>query len=377
MPPLKVLHTADLHLGTHFPSLGDYGAFRAKDFNDTFGNIVQLALDKKVDLFLIAGDLFDEPRPTPTLFGMVKAKLQQLIDAQIPIVIIPGTHDNMMASDNIFIHPFFQKTILFKDPILREPKHMYLKGNDVYLYGMSYHPDISVDYLKNLKRRPEKGIHIGLLHGSVKGSPDWKIYKKDFPLNTEDLYSLNLDYCALGHYHNRIIYNQNGVLKASYPGTPEGKRFRESGPRYVHLLEFSDGRVSLTPVAVNTKTLMEKEIDLFTMPSESSLFKEIIKHGGENIIARFILKGVTEDILDIHKVQADCNPYFSYCEIIDETSVIDSQWIKRLETENSIRGFFVRKMKEKIDALESAEEQRIYRDAFKEILNEFQKRQTV
>jgi len=377
MPPLKVLHTADLHLGTHFPSLGSYAATRSQDFIETFTRIVECALEKQVDLICIAGDLFDSPRPAPTLFGLVKAQLERLIAAHIPVALIPGTHDNMMASDNVYRDSFFQKTILFSAPILQEPKHLHLNGNDVYLYGMSYHPDISIDYLNNLKRRDTPGIHIGLLHGSIKGSPDWKIYTKDFPLSIEDLFSLGLDYCALGHYHNRVVYQHQDAIRASYPGTPEGKRFRESGPRYVHLLEFNNHQVMLTPIPIQTKILIQETIDLFTLSSDSSLTKEILRFGGEKILARVTLKGVTEDILDCAKIQADCAPYFAYLEIVDETSVVDSQWIKRLETENSIRGFFVRKMKARIESLQTEKEQQIYREAFKEILNEFQKRQTV
>ena len=379
MSVLKILHTADLHLGTRFPGLGDYGAERSKDFVETFQRIITFALDKSIDLLLIAGDLFDHPRPTPSLFGIVKAQFQKLMEANIPIVIIPGTHDNMMASDNIYLDPFFQKTILFKDPILKEPKHLQLKGRSLFLYGMSYHPDISVDYLENLKKKPDlEGIHIGLLHGSIQGSPDWKIYGKDFPLQISDLYALDLDYVALGHYHNRTVYEKEGRIYASYPGTPEGKRFKESGHRYVHLLEIDEmNKISLVPIPVNTKTLIEEPIDLFTVPSEASLSKEILKFGGDEILARIVLKGITEDILDIEKIQADAAPYFVYVEIVDETSVIESAWIQRLESEHSIRGFFVRKMKEKMEALTTEEERRIYKEAFKEIVSEFQKRQTV
>ena len=379
---LTLLHTADVHLGTRFPSLGEYASQRGKDFLETFSKIVHIALEKKVDALLIAGDLFDSPHPSPTVFGRVKAELEKLMAAHIPIVLIPGTHDNIMASDNIFRHPFFEHTLLFKDPILKEPKTLSIRGNSLYLYGMAYHPDVGsvtlpAQYLKNLKRREDlpPGVHVGLLHGSLAGSPDWKIYAKDFPFQLEDLAALNLDYCALGHYHNRMVYHHNGKIIASYPGTPEGKRFREAGPRTVHLLEFDEkNALTLTPVAVNTKTLIEKEIDLFTLPPDISLTKELMSMGGDHILARIILKGVTEDVLDIEKLHADLAPYFAYLEVVDETSLLQSQWLQRLEKENTIRGFFVRKMKEKIDALHTPEEQEIYRTAFKEILSEFQKR---
>ena len=379
---LTLLHTADVHLGTRFPSLGEAAQQRGKDFLETFSKISHIALEKKVDALLIAGDLFDSPHPTPTVFGRVKAEFEKLIEAHIPIVLIPGTHDNIMASDNIYRHPFFEHIHLFKDPILKEPKTLLIRTTPLYLYGMAYHPDISKadtsnHYLKNLKRRDDvaPGVHVGLLHGSLAGSPDWKIYAKDFPFQVEDLAALNLDYCALGHYHNRTVYHHNGKIVASYPGTPEGKRFRESGPRYVHLLEFDEKNVlTLTPIAVNTKTLIEKEVDLFTLPADISLTKELMSMGSETILARITLKGLIEDVLDIEKLHADLAPYFAHLEIVDKTSLLESQWVQRLEKENTIRGFFVRKMKEKIESLHTPEEQEVYRTAFKEILSEFQKR---
>lgn len=375
MTSLKILHTADVHLGTKFPALGEYASQRGKDFLETFSTIVKTALDQKVDLFFVAGDLFDSPHPSSNVFGYVKAEFEKLIQAHIPIILIPGTHDNIMASDHIYRHPFFDNTILFKNPILHKPLTLTVQGLPIHLYGMAYHSTVSTDYLNNMKRRDLPGLHVGLLHGSIQGSPEWKIYTKDFPLTTEDLFNLNLDYCALGHYHNAITYHQHGRIKASYPGTPEGKRFRESGARMVHLIDISEkGEVQLTPLPVNTKTLLEKEIDLFTLPKNISLIKELSKLRGERIIARIILKGITEDILDIEKIRADCAPYFSYLEIIDETTVMDSHWIKRLEKENTIRGFFTRRMKEKIGSVSDPHEKNIMLSAFKEVLQSFEKK---
>lgn len=375
MPPLKILHTADIHLGTKFLALGDYGAQRGKDFLETLSKIVKTALEQEVDLFLIAGDLFDSPHPSQSVFGWVKAEFEKLIQAKIPIVLIPGTHDNIMASDHIYRHPFFENTILFKDPVLKEPRSLTIKGQPIHLYGMAYHSTVSTPYLENMKRRDLPGHHIGLLHGSIQGSSEWKIYTKDFPLSTQDLFGLNLDYCALGHYHNPIIYKQNGHIKASYPGTPEGKRFRESGSRVVHLIEINSlGQVALAPLPVNTKTLIEKEIDLFTLPPHILLTKEILKLGGETILARIIIRGISEDILDIEKIRAEAAPHFAYLEIIDETTLMQSQWIQRLEKENTIRGFFTRKMKEKIDLTTQLHEKETLLTAFKEVLKCFEKK---
>ena len=54
---------------------------------------VDLALAEKVDLFLIAGDLFDSNVQPRRSVERVAAELKRLVEARIRTVIIPGTHD--------------------------------------------------------------------------------------------------------------------------------------------------------------------------------------------------------------------------------------------------------------------------------------------
>ncbi|MBI4040278.1 MAG: DNA repair exonuclease [Deltaproteobacteria bacterium] len=373
---ITFIHTADIHLDSHFRSLGDYAETRQKDFLATFSKICQVAIEKKADFLVIAGDLFDSPHPSQACFGRVQAELEKVFANDTQVILIPGTHDNIMASDHVYRHPFWKSTVLFKDPILKDPIHIQRKNEHVYFYGIAYLPEQVTPYLSHLKRRSSEGIHIGLLHGSVQNAPNWKIYGKDFPITEEQIFSLGLDYLALGHYHNALIYEEQGRIRASYPGTPEGKRFKEQGDRFVHWIEISSGaaaKVTLSQVPVNSKTLIDVEVDLSLLSQEEQLLKEIQKKGGASILARLTLRGLWEEVLDIEKIAGACAPYFAYLELIDETTVVDSQWIMRLEQENSIRGFFIRKMKEKIGTMTDPEEQEIYQAAFKEILTEFQK----
>ncbi|HEY5628525.1 MAG TPA: metallophosphoesterase, partial [Candidatus Limnocylindrales bacterium] len=64
---LRLLHTADVHLGARHTDLGDRAAaLRERQFA-AFRASIDLALAERVDLFLIAGDLFDsnvQPRRT-------------------------------------------------------------------------------------------------------------------------------------------------------------------------------------------------------------------------------------------------------------------------------------------------------------------------
>ena len=63
---LRLLHTADVHLGARHADLGDAAAAQRERQFAAFEASVDLALSEKVDLFLVAGDLFDsnvQPQP--------------------------------------------------------------------------------------------------------------------------------------------------------------------------------------------------------------------------------------------------------------------------------------------------------------------------
>ncbi len=56
---LRLLHTADVHLGARHADLGEAASAQRERQFAAFAASVDLALAEKVDLFLVAGDLFD------------------------------------------------------------------------------------------------------------------------------------------------------------------------------------------------------------------------------------------------------------------------------------------------------------------------------
>src|SRR4051794_41933111 len=90
---LRLLHTADVHLGARHTDLGDQAAAQRERQFAAFVAAVDLALDEKVDIVLIAGDLFDSNTQPRRSVERVAAELTRLAAARIRTVIIPGTHD--------------------------------------------------------------------------------------------------------------------------------------------------------------------------------------------------------------------------------------------------------------------------------------------
>jgi exonuclease SbcD len=56
---VKILHTADIHLGAKFSGLGNKATSQREQLRTTFKNVIATAVNERVNIVLIAGDLFD------------------------------------------------------------------------------------------------------------------------------------------------------------------------------------------------------------------------------------------------------------------------------------------------------------------------------
>ena len=90
MRPVTVLHCSDLHLGRSLPQ------GRSEELLMTFEDLILLAEQRKADLFLIAGDLFDQPVPEKDLVEFVRSRLEKLPE-NMTVAIAPGNHDYLCS----------------------------------------------------------------------------------------------------------------------------------------------------------------------------------------------------------------------------------------------------------------------------------------
>lgn len=94
---LRIAHFADLHIGASY-HLGDEDAggvnFRLRDFEAAGLSAVDAMIAADVRVCVIPGDIFDNPKPTPTEIAVFLRMLERLQDADITVVITPGNHDS-------------------------------------------------------------------------------------------------------------------------------------------------------------------------------------------------------------------------------------------------------------------------------------------
>jgi DNA repair protein SbcD/Mre11 len=86
---MRFLHTADWHLGRKFGriSLQD-------DQANLVDQIERLAIAQSVEAVVIAGDLFDKPKPPGEAVLLFRKFLQAMQGAHIPVLAIAGNHDS-------------------------------------------------------------------------------------------------------------------------------------------------------------------------------------------------------------------------------------------------------------------------------------------
>jgi exonuclease SbcD len=96
MTPIRLLHTADLHIGMENygqidPASGING--RVLDFLRRLDDAIAYALENEIDLVLFAGDAYKTRDPNSTYRREFARRIKRRADAGVPVVLLVGNHD--------------------------------------------------------------------------------------------------------------------------------------------------------------------------------------------------------------------------------------------------------------------------------------------
>jgi len=234
--PISFLHAADIHLDSPLKGLEKYehapvdrirGATRR-----AFERLIQLAIERRVDFVLIAGDLYDgDWRDFNTGLYLVK-ELGRLRDAQIPVFIIAGNHDAANKMTRTLRLPGNVRVL--SDA---RPETLRLDDLGVAIHGQSFARAAVTDNLAASYPAPLAGwVNIGLLHTGLTGLEGHERYA---PCTIEDLRARGYDYWALGHIHTRKAHCADPLVV--FPGNPQGRHIRETGEKGCLVTTFEPG----------------------------------------------------------------------------------------------------------------------------------------
>ena len=357
---LRLLHTADVHLGARHTDLGERAAILRERQFAAFKATIDLAIAESVDLVLIAGDLFDSNTQPRRSVERVAAELGRVARASIRTVIIPGTHDlydgasiyrsydlaamARAGGDWITVLTPDQPSVVFGpiDTVVHGRVFDTKRAPRSPLYGL----DVSVDRRATWK--------IGMVHGSllIPGKTD-----NDEVVFTEDeVARTGLDYLALGHWHS-AIEGRAGNVTYAYSGAPEPVALDQDGAGQVLLVTLDDRgprrRISIEPRWVGQTRCETLDLDISGIHSQPDLINLLGRNADSNLALRVRLTGLYPDDLDVDLDEVERALAASFLRLQVRDLSIPGAPDGPLPPPDTVLGAFVRGIEARIAALQS------------------------
>jgi len=269
---MKILHTADIHLG-----ITTYGRVdpstglntRLQDFRRAFEFMVEQALAEDVDLFLFCGDAFRNPDPSPTEQTIFAECLQPLTERGIPIVLLVGNHDHPVtfgraSSIDIFRYLEGQARVFRRPEVatiqtksgplqliaLPWPVRSLLLTREEYRQKSAAEvreviEQLYAEYVQKAVERLDPSLptvlagHFSVQGAELSGSERTSLIAHEPKFTVGQLALPPIDYVALGHIHRHQDLNPDGI-PVVYSSSIERVTFREADdPKGFVLVEIS------------------------------------------------------------------------------------------------------------------------------------------
>lgn len=255
---MRILHTADWHIGAHTDDLD-----RSEEIKLALSEIVKIAKEKKVDMVLIAGDIYDTLVPSAESENLLYNTLSQLSNnGDTAVVAIAGNHDEpkRLSNASVFASRFNIYLVGYYDDIIiptpntgrniyaTECGKGYIKfktasGEEAVVVCLPYpsfyryrevkkENDNLNDSIKKwmsegVSKFGDDSINIFMTHILSYGNSDDKsdnlFVNSPFPFVDNSVYSSRAHYTALGHIHKymclnaeRNVYYSGSILNTNF-----------------------------------------------------------------------------------------------------------------------------------------------------------------
>ncbi len=256
---IKMLHLADLHIGVE-----NYGRLDSKtglhtrllDYLARLDEIVALSQTEKVDLVVIAGDIYKSRSPNPTHQREFAQRVKQWRAAGVAVVLLTGNHDLSPAAGRASSIEIFRalevegvtiadrvkwhsiETRAGKVQIIAIPwitRHSLLTKDEMLRSSFS---EIDAELRRKVERFIEDKLEKeldptlptvlamhGTLNGAVFGAERQLTLGQDLVFSRSAIAQAGIDYVALGHIHRHQTLGEHPPVV--YAGSIERIDFGE------------------------------------------------------------------------------------------------------------------------------------------------------
>ncbi len=262
MKTIRFVHCADLHIDSPLKRISDIdsplGELLRQSTYQSFCNIIDIAIEEKVDCVVISGDIYDSADRSLHAQLRFRDGLNRLSEKGIATYIVHGNHDPLNSwstkldwPDNVFIFPGNRVECypLVRDgEVIAEICGISFKKRDVYENLVPQFPAGSGEIPR-----------IGLLHTNILANTAHKPYA---PSSIADLSNAGMDYWALGHIHKHSVLQVNSPAIV-YPGCSQSTHPGESGEKGCCLVTLGHGiEPEIQFIATDTARYKTDSIDI-------------------------------------------------------------------------------------------------------------------
>ncbi len=281
---LKIIHTADWHLGQTF-----FGYDREEEHDAFLSWLVEALVEHEADVLLVSGDVFDVANPSASaqrrFYGFLREANRR--SPHLQIVITAGNHDSaarlesplpLLEELNTSIVGVVRRTAegvidfdaltipLYNKDGRREAWCLavpYLRQGDypaseeaqsTYAAGIGRMYRQLYDYVDARRKSGEAIVAMGHLHATgaelTDDDPGERVIKGGLESVSSDAFNTGLAYTALGHIHKaQQIGERSNVC---YSGSPLPMSFSEKNYRHrVMLVTIEEGELaSIEPLEI-------------------------------------------------------------------------------------------------------------------------------
>lgn len=272
---VKIAHLADVHLDAPFAQFGAVAQRKRQvAIEESFKQALREASERRVDLLVIAGDLYEQERFTPSTANFLRKELGEF---GLPVYIAPGNHDHFISKSLYATIDWPGNVHVFRTAQL-EPVGI---EDGLTLWGGAHLvPTTTTNFLSGFTV-DRGGVNLSLFHGAEEsglvyvhqlGGDDEK--KAAYaPFRTEQIHEAGLDHAFVGHIHTPFEGEWH-----TYPGNPEPLTFGEGGDLERGLVIATvdgQGKVTRERIRVAKSTVRDVSVDLTGCNSNSDVREKV------------------------------------------------------------------------------------------------------
>jgi exonuclease SbcD len=354
--PAKILHTADLHLGTTAHDAVRGGeSVRLREFLVALDWMVDLAVQEAVDLVVIAGDVYDTHRPEAKIQNAFAERIGRLIEQDIPLVIVVGNHDTAGGRGGAGFLDIFGGLPLDGVTLISRPESVTVKtkSGPVQVFGIPWIAkglfldtgDSTRDAEQKLETELEKYLddeiipdldpdvpsivvaHLHVAEGLM-SSETRVAFGQDPTVPASALARPEFDYVALGHLHRHQAVHK--APPAVYSGSLSRRDFGDEGVQkgVVHV-EISDDGTQWRFVEGPARSFFTANISVDKADEVEDALRPLLSDMSvTEAVVRVRVSCPRDAVADLRKI--DMKAYFPGCYRLEtEYDIIEPEKVRR------------------------------------------------